>query len=43
MKGYGFPGANSNQPTYKADTSAKKTGLINILTRSEKLWNEEKF
>lgn len=44
MKGFGFPGSGSsgvNNPTYRADTSAKKSELINILTRSEKLWNEE--
>ena len=42
MKGFGFPGSSggSNTP-YRADTSAKKSELINILTRSEKLWNEE--
>ena len=43
MKGFGFPGSSSNQAPYRADTSSKKSELINILTRSEKLWNEEKF
>ena len=42
MKGFGFPSnANNNQPSYKADTSKKKAELINILTKSEQLWNEE--
>lgn len=43
MKGFGFPGASSNQPSYKADTSAKKSQLIDILQRSERMWNEEKY
>lgn len=45
MKGFGFPGSggssNINNTPYRADTSAKKSELISILTRSEKLWNEE--
>lgn len=43
MKSFGFPGSSSNNTPYRADTSAKKGELINILTRSEKLWNEEKY
>ena len=43
MKGFGFPtsGSGTNNTPYRADTSSKKSELINILTRSEKLWNEE--
>ena len=42
MKGFGFPGSSgTNNTPYRADTSSKKSELINILTRSEKLWNEE--
>jgi hypothetical protein len=42
MKGFGFPSNNNdNKPSYKADTSKKKSELINILTKSEQLWNEE--
>ena len=42
MKGFGFPGSSGiNNTPYRADTSSKKSELINILTRSEKLWNEE--
>lgn len=43
MKGFGFPGSgiNGSNAPYRADTSQKKSELINVLTRSEKLWNEE--
>lgn len=41
MKGFGFPtsGVNNSNVPYRADTSQKKSELINVLTRSEKLWN----
>ena len=41
MKGFGFPTSsiNSGNTPYRADTSQKKSELINVLTRSEKLWN----
>lgn len=42
MKGFGFPssnvGTNNNAP-YRADTSKKKVELIDILKKSERLWN----
>ena len=44
MKGFGFPGSTGggNKPTtYKADTSKKKGDLIEILKKSERLWNED--
>jgi len=43
MKGFGFPTSaiNGGNAPYRADTSQKKNELINVLTRSEKLWNEE--
>jgi hypothetical protein len=44
MKGFGFPtssSVNGGNTPYRADTSQKKSELINVLTRSEKLWNEE--
>lgn len=36
MKGFGFPssGSGANNTPYRADTSSKKSELINILTRS---------
>jgi|LakMenEpi03Aug12_release.lakeMendotaPanAssembly.Ray.scaffolds.fasta_scaffold439917_1 hypothetical protein len=42
--GFGFPssgtgGSNQNKPSYKADTSKHKTDLIDILKKSERLWN----
>jgi len=41
MKGFGFPTSSGSGTTapYRADTSKKKAELINVLTRSEKLWN----
>jgi hypothetical protein len=49
MKGFGFPGAPSSgsgssgsTPSYRADTSKQKSELINVLKRSEQLWNDEK-
>ena len=48
MKGYGFPGkptapgGGSSTPSYRADTSKHKAELINVLKRSEQLWNDEK-
>lgn len=45
MKGFGFPSNgtannNANKPAmYKADTSKHKTDLIEILKKSERLWN----
>jgi hypothetical protein len=43
MKGFGFPssGSNNSQASYKADTSKKKTELIDVLKKSERLWNED--
>jgi hypothetical protein len=46
MKGFGFPGkpvangSSSNTPSYRADTSKQKAELINVLRRSEQLWND---
>lgn len=43
MKGFGFPISNSNNNTnapYRADTSKKKSELIDVLKRSEQLWNQ---
>jgi hypothetical protein len=43
--GFGFPSSgnggtnNQNKPTYKADTSKHKADLIEILKKSERLWN----
>ena len=47
MKGFGFPGKSTiggggSSPTYRADTSKQKAELINVLRRSEQLWNDEK-
>lgn len=48
MKGFGFPGkpstpgVNNSSPSYRADTSKQKAELINVLRRSEQLWNDEK-
>lgn len=48
MKGFGFPGqpvgpaASNNTPAYRADTSKQKSELINVLKRSEQLWNDDK-
>ncbi len=42
MKGYGFPSTgstNNNNAQYRADTSKKKSELIDVLKRSETLWN----
>ena len=35
-KGFGFPSSvgNNNETKYRADTSSKKSELINVLTRS---------
>lgn len=44
MKGFGFPGNNTNNGSntpYRADTSKKKSELIDVLKRSETLWNAE--
>ena len=44
MKGFGFPVNNTNNNTnapYRADTSKKKSELIDVLKRSETLWNAE--
>lgn len=44
MKGFGFPVAtqnNNNNAPYRADTSKKKSELIDVLKRSEALWNQE--
>jgi hypothetical protein len=40
MKGFGFP-SNGTGVTYKADTSKQKKELINVLTQSERLWQED--
>jgi len=48
MKGFGFPGQASggsssnsgSSPSYRADTSKHKSELINILRKSEQLWND---
>ena len=43
MKGFGFPvnsTNNNNNAPYRADTSKKKSELIDILKRSEQLWNQ---
>jgi hypothetical protein len=48
MKGFGFPGksnatgANNPTPSYRADTSKQKADLINVLRRSEQMWNDDK-
>lgn len=47
MKGFGFPGRqgpnnSSGGPSYRADTSKQKSELINVLKRSEMLWNDDK-
>jgi hypothetical protein len=44
MKGFGFPSSgngNNTEAPYRADTSKKKTELIDVLKRSERFWNEE--
>jgi hypothetical protein len=46
MKGFGFPGkptapnGSPSTPSYRADTSKQKAELINVLRRSEQLWND---
>jgi hypothetical protein len=44
MKGFGFPTSgtannNNSTPQYRADTSKKKSELIDVLKKSENLWN----
>jgi len=44
MKGFGFPVNSSNNNTntpYRADTSKKKSELIDVLKRSEQFWSQE--
>lgn len=44
MKGFGFPNtgvSNNNNTPFRADTSKKKSELIDVLKKSERLWNEE--
>ncbi len=43
MKGFGFPSSgvnNNNNTPYRADTSKKKSELIDVLKKSEQYWNQ---